>query len=132
MCSVQPFYVLRSLHLRESLLRRPPYYDVENHHTRPEAPTVIPWFRRTFICDGQSVCKDRSRTRTQLRQGFVGQAEEDWAGKRLLRRDMRSLCRNGSPHHEYQDGEHETNHCKDQECIEIRKCRSLLLTQIFE
>ena len=36
-----------------------PYYDVENHHTRPEAPTVIAWFRRTFICDVQSVCKDR-------------------------------------------------------------------------
>src|SRR5208282_3535158 len=45
---------------------------------------------------------------------------------------MRSLCRNGSPHHEYQDREHDANHCKDQECIKIRKCRSLLLTQIIE
>jgi hypothetical protein len=36
-----------------------PYNDVENHHTRPEAARVIPWFRDSFVCDGQSVCKGR-------------------------------------------------------------------------
>ncbi len=36
-----------------------PYNEVENGHTRPEAPTVIPWFKSTFIRDGQSVCHGR-------------------------------------------------------------------------
>jgi len=36
-----------------------PYSDIDNHHTRPEARCVIPWFSRSFIRDGQSVCKDR-------------------------------------------------------------------------
>ena len=36
-----------------------PYSDIDNHHTRPEARSVIPWFSRSFIRDGQSVCKDR-------------------------------------------------------------------------
>jgi hypothetical protein len=35
-----------------------PYNDVDNHHTRPEAAKVIPWFHDTFVRDGQSVCKD--------------------------------------------------------------------------
>jgi hypothetical protein len=36
-----------------------PYNDVDNHHTKPEAAQVIPWFRSTFVRDGQSVCKGR-------------------------------------------------------------------------
>jgi hypothetical protein len=36
-----------------------PYNDVDDHHTKPEAPQVIPWFRSCFVQDGQSVCKGR-------------------------------------------------------------------------
>ncbi|HEX3445406.1 MAG TPA: hypothetical protein VHS80_11870 [Chthoniobacterales bacterium] len=36
-----------------------PYNDVDNHHTKPEAAQVIPWFSGTFVRDGQSVCKGR-------------------------------------------------------------------------
>ncbi len=38
---------------------KPPYNDVDNHHTRPEAAQVIPWFRNAFVRDGESVCKGR-------------------------------------------------------------------------
>jgi hypothetical protein len=34
-----------------------PYNDVENHHTKSEAAQVIPWFRSSFVRDGQSICK---------------------------------------------------------------------------
>ena len=34
-----------------------PYNDVDDRHTRPEAARVIPWFRDSFVGDGQSVCK---------------------------------------------------------------------------
>jgi len=36
-----------------------PYNDVDDHHTKPEAAQVIPWFRTCFVQDGQSVCKGR-------------------------------------------------------------------------
>ena len=36
-----------------------PYNDVDDHHTKPEASQVIPWFRNSFVQDGQSVCKGR-------------------------------------------------------------------------
>ena len=36
-----------------------PYNDIQNHHTRTEAAGVIPWFKNSFIRDGQSVCKGR-------------------------------------------------------------------------
>ena len=36
-----------------------PYNDIQNHHTRAEAAGVIPWFKNSFIRDGQSVCKGR-------------------------------------------------------------------------
>src|SRR5215469_2390065 len=36
-----------------------PYNDVDDHHTKPEAAQVIPWFRNSFVQDGQSVCKGR-------------------------------------------------------------------------
>lgn len=36
-----------------------PYNDIERHHTKREAPYVIPWFRHTFVRDGQTVLKDR-------------------------------------------------------------------------
>jgi hypothetical protein len=36
-----------------------PYNDVDQHHTKPEAAQVIPWFRYAFVRDGQSVCKGR-------------------------------------------------------------------------
>lgn len=36
-----------------------PYNDVAEQHTKPEAGLVIPWFKNSFVRDGQSVCKDR-------------------------------------------------------------------------
>jgi hypothetical protein len=36
-----------------------PYNDVNHNHTRPEAAQVIPWFRNSFVRDGERVCKDR-------------------------------------------------------------------------
>jgi hypothetical protein len=36
-----------------------PYNDVDNHHTKPEVVSIIPWFKQAFVRDGQSVCKDR-------------------------------------------------------------------------
>jgi hypothetical protein len=36
-----------------------PYNDVEGGHTKPEAKEVIPWFKDTFVRDGQSVLKGR-------------------------------------------------------------------------
>lgn len=36
-----------------------PYNDVTHGTTKPEAPQVIPWFRRDFQKFGQSVCRDR-------------------------------------------------------------------------
>jgi hypothetical protein len=36
-----------------------PYNDIDDHHTKPEAAQVIPWFRNSFVQDGQSVCKGR-------------------------------------------------------------------------
>jgi hypothetical protein len=36
-----------------------PYNDIERHHTKREAAYVIPWFRETFVRDGQTVLKDR-------------------------------------------------------------------------
>jgi hypothetical protein len=36
-----------------------PYNDIDDHHTRPEAAQVIPWFKGSFVRDGQSVCKGR-------------------------------------------------------------------------
>lgn len=36
-----------------------PYNDVDDHHTKPEAAKVIPWFKNAFVRDGQSVCKGR-------------------------------------------------------------------------
>jgi hypothetical protein len=36
-----------------------PYNDVTRGTTKPEARTVIPWFRQAFVKEGQSVCRDR-------------------------------------------------------------------------
>jgi hypothetical protein len=37
-----------------------PYNDlIDDHTTKPEAATVIPWFRNSFVRSGQSVCKGR-------------------------------------------------------------------------
>jgi len=36
-----------------------PYNDVDDHHTKPEAAQVIPWYKSSFVRDGQSVCKGR-------------------------------------------------------------------------
>jgi hypothetical protein len=36
-----------------------PYNDVSHGDFKPEAPLVIPWFRRAYTTPGQSVCKDR-------------------------------------------------------------------------
>ena len=36
-----------------------PYSDVAGGHTKPEAGSIIPWFKQAFVRDGQSVLKDR-------------------------------------------------------------------------
>jgi hypothetical protein len=36
-----------------------PYNDVNRNHSRPEAAQLIPWFKKSFVRDGESVCKDR-------------------------------------------------------------------------
>ena len=36
-----------------------PYNDIDGGRTKAEAPQVIPWFRQTFVRDGQTVLKDR-------------------------------------------------------------------------
>jgi hypothetical protein len=36
-----------------------PYNDVTHGATKPEAKQVIPWFKQTFVREGQSVCHDR-------------------------------------------------------------------------
>ncbi len=36
-----------------------PYNDVSHGQFKPEAPTVVPWFRQAFVQQGRSVCKDR-------------------------------------------------------------------------
>jgi hypothetical protein len=36
-----------------------PYNDVTSGRTKPEARTVIPWFRQTFEEEGKSICRDR-------------------------------------------------------------------------
>ena len=36
-----------------------PYNDVERGHHKPEARSVIPWFREAFERDGKSVCENR-------------------------------------------------------------------------
>jgi len=36
-----------------------PYNDVANGKFKPEAPSVIPWFKQVYSGPGQSVCKDR-------------------------------------------------------------------------
>jgi hypothetical protein len=35
-----------------------PCNDVSHNHTRPEASRLIPWFKSSFVRDGESVCKD--------------------------------------------------------------------------
>lgn len=36
-----------------------PYNDVSNGRTKPEAASVIPWFKNSFVRPGESVCKGR-------------------------------------------------------------------------
>jgi hypothetical protein len=36
-----------------------PYNDVTRGTTKPEARMVIPWFKKTFVREGQSICRDR-------------------------------------------------------------------------
>lgn len=36
-----------------------PYNDIDDHHTKPEASRLIPWFKSAFVRDGQSVCQGR-------------------------------------------------------------------------
>jgi len=36
-----------------------PYNDLASGHTKPEARSIIPWFKQAFVRDGQSVLKDR-------------------------------------------------------------------------
>src|SRR5271169_3082221 len=36
-----------------------PYNDVAGGHTKPEARSIIPWFKQVFVRDGQSVLKDK-------------------------------------------------------------------------
>ena len=36
-----------------------PYNDIAGGHTKPEARSVIPWFKQAFVRDGESVLKNR-------------------------------------------------------------------------
>ncbi|MBV9490370.1 MAG: hypothetical protein JO069_11710 [Verrucomicrobia bacterium] len=36
-----------------------PYNDVEGRHTKPEAASVVPWFKDAFVRDGQTTLKGR-------------------------------------------------------------------------
>lgn len=36
-----------------------PYNDVTHGSTKPEAKLVIPWYKQTFVKEGQSICHDR-------------------------------------------------------------------------
>jgi hypothetical protein len=36
-----------------------PYNDLDEHHTKPDAAQIIPWFNAVFVRDGESVCKGR-------------------------------------------------------------------------
>jgi hypothetical protein len=36
-----------------------PYNDIEGGHTKPEAASVIPWFKEAFVRDGQTTLKGR-------------------------------------------------------------------------
>jgi hypothetical protein len=36
-----------------------PYNDVTHGNTKPEVKLVIPWYKQTFVKDGQSICHDR-------------------------------------------------------------------------
>lgn len=36
-----------------------PYNDIEGAHTKPEAASVIPWFKEAFVRDGQTTLKGR-------------------------------------------------------------------------
>jgi hypothetical protein len=36
-----------------------PYNDIAGGHTKPEARSIIPWFKRAFVRDGQSVLKNK-------------------------------------------------------------------------
>ena len=36
-----------------------PYNDVAGGHTKPEARSIIPWFKQAFVRDGQSVLKNK-------------------------------------------------------------------------
>lgn len=52
-----------------------PYNDVTRGATKPEAPTVIPWFRTAFVRAGQSVCKDRWIAVRNRRAGRIAYAQ---------------------------------------------------------
>ena len=36
-----------------------PYNDVAGGHTKPEARSIIPWFKQAFVRDGRSILKDK-------------------------------------------------------------------------
>jgi hypothetical protein len=36
-----------------------PYDDIASSHTKPEARSIIPWFKQAFVRDGQSVLKNK-------------------------------------------------------------------------
>jgi hypothetical protein len=36
-----------------------PYNDIADGHTKPEARSIIPWFKQAFVRDGQSVLKNK-------------------------------------------------------------------------
>ncbi len=51
-----------------------PYNDVTRGTTKPEARRVIPWFKKAFRCEGQSVCRNRW-VAIRNRAGKIGYAQ---------------------------------------------------------
>jgi hypothetical protein len=52
-----------------------PYSDVTRGTTKPEARTVVPWFSREFMKEGQSVCRDRWVAIRSTQNGKVAYAQ---------------------------------------------------------
>ena len=52
-----------------------PYNDVTRNATKPEARTVIPWFKTAYVSPGTSVCKDRWLAIRNRRNGRIAYAQ---------------------------------------------------------
>jgi hypothetical protein len=57
-----------------------PFNDVDHGTTKPESRTAIPWFSRTFVREGQSVCRDRWLAIRNPRNARIAYAQWSDAG----------------------------------------------------